>query len=109
MVRLKADTTGNLLVASGFSRTSREQNNLKVADVSAGRTGLDEIAKRREKFVRVVAIEKSVGQELHGACPFERRAVDDGAGCVRGPIDAVAADTGHRRRDSKRGQRRRAC
>src|SRR5207247_6534126 len=74
------------------------QNYLKVADVRAGRSGVNQIADGREERVGIVLGEKPIGTESARAGTFERRRVHERAGGIGRAVDAVGPDARSQRR-----------
>jgi len=77
---------------------------LKVADVRAGRTGVDEIAQRVEKRVGIVVGQEAARRKAGGRGPVDRGRIGDRAGRVGRTVDAVGAGTGDDRGSAGGGQ-----
>ena len=79
-----------------------EQDDLEVADIRVGPTGVDKIAQRQEKRVGVILVEVSGRRsEASGARAVGGRRIDNRARRIGRAVDSVGADAGS---DDERGR-----
>ena len=64
---------------------------MQISNVGPRRTPLDRVAERLEEMIRVVVREQGLPVQAGSFRPLQREVVDDGAGNVGRPVDAVMA------------------
>src|SRR5687767_5993461 len=70
---------------------STRENNLQITDVCGRRSGLNQISKPFEEYIRVVVVEEFARIQAGCLRALQRGCVNDRSGRIGGPIDAICS------------------